>query len=76
MELQRRCNTLITLIERENAELEEKEKNEKKKKAPKTSQLPGTPTQMAPKSAQKRNNESPAKTMFIRNNHVERGCRI
>lgn len=41
MELQRRCNTLITLIERENAELEEKEKNEKKKKAPKTGQLPG-----------------------------------
>ena len=25
-ELQRRCNTLITLIERENTELEEKEK--------------------------------------------------
>merc|ERR1711894_167752 len=30
MELQRRCNTLITLIERENMELEEKEKAEKK----------------------------------------------
>ncbi|KAI5729660.1 hypothetical protein M8J76_005048 [Diaphorina citri] len=29
-ELQRRCNTLITLIERENQELEEKEKAEKK----------------------------------------------
>lgn len=31
MELQRRCNTLITLIERENNEIEEKEKAEKKK---------------------------------------------
>jgi hypothetical protein len=30
LELQRRCNTLITLIERENQELEEKEKAEKK----------------------------------------------
>ncbi|GAB6033284.1 SWI/SNF- matrix-associated actin-dependent regulator of chromatin sub A member 5 [Chamberlinius hualienensis] len=38
-ELQRRCNTLITLIERENQELEEKEKAEKKKRGPK----PGTP---------------------------------
>lgn len=32
MELQRGCNTLITLIERENLELGEKEKEEKKKK--------------------------------------------
>lgn len=31
VELQRRCNTLITLIERENQELEEKEKRERKK---------------------------------------------
>lgn len=38
-ELQRRCNTLITLIERENLELEEKEKQEKKRRGPK----PGTP---------------------------------
>jgi superfamily II DNA/RNA helicase len=30
LELQRRCNTLITLIERENQELEEKEKSERK----------------------------------------------
>uniref|UniRef100_A0A2K6BXA5 SNF2 related chromatin remodeling ATPase 5 n=1 Tax=Macaca nemestrina TaxID=9545 RepID=A0A2K6BXA5_MACNE len=37
MELQRRCNTLITLIERENMELEEKEKAEKKKRGPKPS---------------------------------------
>ncbi|CAB3379300.1 Hypothetical predicted protein [Cloeon dipterum] len=35
MELQRRCNTLITLIERENQELEEKERAEKKKRGPK-----------------------------------------
>merc|ERR1739844_689524 len=32
MELQRRCNTLITLIERENHEIEEKERAEKKNK--------------------------------------------
>ncbi|KAK3100807.1 hypothetical protein FSP39_025526 [Pinctada imbricata] len=32
MELQRRCNTLITLIERENMELEEREKAERRKK--------------------------------------------
>merc|ERR1712066_764103 len=32
MELQRRCNTLITLIERENSEIEEKEKSERRKK--------------------------------------------
>ncbi|XP_067142954.1 SWI/SNF-related matrix-associated actin-dependent regulator of chromatin subfamily A member 5 [Centruroides vittatus] len=44
-ELQRRCNTLITLIERENQELEEKEKAERKKRGPK----PGIP-----KSTQKR----------------------
>lgn len=38
-ELQRRCNTLITLIERENMELEEKEKAEKKKRGPKPSSV-------------------------------------
>lgn len=37
MELQRRCNTLITLIEREVQEWEEKEKVDKKKRGPKTS---------------------------------------
>ncbi|KAK3913636.1 Chromatin-remodeling complex ATPase chain Iswi [Frankliniella fusca] len=37
MELQRRCNTLITLIERENQELEEKERQEKKRGRPKGS---------------------------------------
>ncbi|XP_048839487.1 probable global transcription activator SNF2L1 [Brienomyrus brachyistius] len=36
MELQRRCNTLISLIEKENMEIEEKERAEKKKKAPKS----------------------------------------
>merc|ERR1712062_243309 len=36
MELQRRCNTLITLIERENHEIEEKEKAERKKNKGKT----------------------------------------
>lgn len=47
-ELQRRCNTLITLIERENQELEEKEKAERKKRGPK----PGLP-----KGPQKRKSE-------------------
>ncbi|EHB12461.1 SWI/SNF-related matrix-associated actin-dependent regulator of chromatin subfamily A member 5 [Heterocephalus glaber] len=37
MVLQRQCNTLITLIERENMEQEEKEKVEKKKQGPKPS---------------------------------------
>ncbi|XP_069842992.1 probable global transcription activator SNF2L1 [Dendropsophus ebraccatus] len=36
MELQRRCNTLISLIEKENLEIEEKERAEKKKKTPKS----------------------------------------
>ncbi|TKS68369.1 SWI/SNF-related matrix-associated actin-dependent regulator of chromatin subfamily A member 5 [Collichthys lucidus] len=48
MELQRRCNTLITLIERENMELEEREKAEKKKRGPKSG------------SAQKRKSEGTA----------------
>ena len=39
MELQRRCNTLITLIERENHEIEEKEKAEKRRKGGKSSGL-------------------------------------
>uniref|UniRef100_A0AAY4DAN8 SWI/SNF related, matrix associated, actin dependent regulator of chromatin, subfamily a, member 5 n=1 Tax=Denticeps clupeoides TaxID=299321 RepID=A0AAY4DAN8_9TELE len=39
MELQRRCNTLITLIERENMELEEREKAEKKKRGPRSSSV-------------------------------------
>lgn len=48
MELQRRCNTLITLIERENQELEEKEKAEKKKRGPKAT---------TPKGSQKRKSD-------------------
>lgn len=43
MELQRRCNTLITLIERENQELEERERTADKKKKP----AKGTPAQPA-----------------------------
>ncbi|KAG8448015.1 hypothetical protein GDO86_015208 [Hymenochirus boettgeri] len=35
MELQRRCNTLISLIEKENLEIEEKERAEKKKRTSK-----------------------------------------
>uniref|UniRef100_A0A672M5J6 SWI/SNF-related matrix-associated actin-dependent regulator of chromatin subfamily A member 5-like n=1 Tax=Sinocyclocheilus grahami TaxID=75366 RepID=A0A672M5J6_SINGR len=35
MELQRRCNTLISLIEKENMEIEEKERAEKKRRTPK-----------------------------------------
>ncbi|KAG5883525.1 hypothetical protein JTB14_019292 [Gonioctena quinquepunctata] len=58
MELQRRCNTLITLIERENAELEEREKNEKKKKATKASAMGGVSGPVASKSSQKRKNDS------------------
>ncbi|XP_047126263.1 SWI/SNF-related matrix-associated actin-dependent regulator of chromatin subfamily A member 5 isoform X1 [Hydra vulgaris] len=50
VELQRRCNTLITLIERENQEIEEKEKREKKK-GPK----PGLPRG----PSQKRKSETP-----------------
>ncbi|KAL0267637.1 UNVERIFIED_CONTAM: hypothetical protein PYX00_009848 [Menopon gallinae] len=53
VELQRRCNTLITLIERENQELEEKERAEKKKRAPKSG---GTPTQ------KRKENSTPEKT--------------
>ncbi|KZS21056.1 Chromatin-remodeling complex ATPase chain Iswi [Daphnia magna] len=47
MELQRRCNTLITLIEREVQEWEEKEKVDKKKRGPKTSI--GTKVEAIPK---------------------------
>ena len=44
MELQRRCNTLITLIEREVQELEEKERAEKKKRGPRGSTAGGPST--------------------------------
>jgi len=42
MELQRRCNTLITLIERENQEIEEKEKQDKKKQKSASKPAPST----------------------------------
>lgn len=58
MELQRRCNTLITLIERENAELEEKERIERKKKTPKTGGMAGSQSQQSAKNSQKRKNDS------------------
>ncbi|CAG9839601.1 unnamed protein product [Diabrotica balteata] len=58
MELQRRCNTLITLIERENAELEEREKIDKKKKVSKSSNLEGIPAQISSKSSQKQKNDA------------------
>jgi len=50
LELQRRCQTLITLVERENMELEEKEKAERKKR-PANKAAP-------PKSGQKRKLET------------------
>lgn len=55
MELQRRCNTLITLIERENLELEEKERQEKKKKGGRNSNAASSAPQA--KSSQKRKSE-------------------
>ncbi len=62
MELQRRCNTLITLIERENSEIEEKEKAEKRsKKGSKASSAGdkgGTPSKKG--ESQKRKNEDEA----------------
>ncbi|KAJ8871780.1 hypothetical protein PR048_028120 [Dryococelus australis] len=61
MELQRRCNTLITLIERENQELEEKERAEKKKRAPRgfSATMGGVmPVMSTGKGSQKRKGES------------------
>jgi hypothetical protein len=63
-ELQRRCNRLITLIERENQELEEKERAEKKKCGPRGSSgargIPnmGSGTGGGSKGSQKRKNEN------------------
>ncbi|XP_037087225.1 SWI/SNF-related matrix-associated actin-dependent regulator of chromatin subfamily A member 5-like [Pollicipes pollicipes] len=59
MELQRRCNTLITLIERENQELEERERTDKKRRpkssgrADKRKEPPGTPDSKAAKGRKK-----------------------
>jgi len=61
MELQRRCNTLITLIERENHEIEEKEKAEKKKKGNKSSSNDNknsTPSKQAKRKAEKEEEEN------------------
>jgi SWI/SNF-related matrix-associated actin-dependent regulator of chromatin subfamily A member 5 len=64
MELQRRCKTLITLIERENQELEEKERAEKKKRGPRGSSMAGripnvgSGTGGGSKGSQKRKNEN------------------
>ncbi|XP_068081641.1 chromatin-remodeling complex ATPase chain Iswi isoform X1 [Anabrus simplex] len=63
MELQRRCNTLITLIERENQELEERERAEKKKRGPRgNSGMPGVlcaiGASSGSKGGQKRKNEN------------------
>lgn len=56
LELQRRCNTLITLIERENQEMEEKDRLDKKKKSTKTSTAGVLTTQQ--KSNQKRKSDA------------------
>jgi len=61
MELQRRCNTLITLIERENTEIEEKEKAEKKKKPNKSSSNENknsTPSKQGKRKAEKEEEEA------------------
>lgn len=59
MELQRRCNTLITLIERENQELEEKERAEKKKRGPRGGgAIPGLAGSGGLGKGQKRKNDS------------------
>lgn len=61
MELQRRCNTLITLIERENHEIEEKEKAEKKKKGNKSSSTENknsTPSKQGKRKAEKEEEEA------------------
>lgn len=71
MELQRRCNTLITLIERENQELEERERQERKKKgggkggSANTSGIQtagSTPNAGSSKGGQKRKNDNTVST--------------
>ena len=60
MELQRRCNTLITLIERENHEIEEREKAEKKSK--KGSSSGSNKASEQTKSDDKSGSSTPSKT--------------
>ncbi|KAL5289195.1 SMARCA5 family protein [Megaselia abdita] len=57
LELQRRCNTLITLIERENQELEEKERQERKKKVTKGQATQPVASSSQAKGSQKRKSE-------------------
>merc|ERR1712113_767197 len=60
MELQRRCNTLITLIEREMNEIEEKEKAEKKNKKgakSETKKESATPSKAGKRKADKEDTE-------------------
>ncbi|XP_060230470.1 probable global transcription activator SNF2L1 isoform X2 [Meriones unguiculatus] len=54
MEFQRRCNTLISLIEKENMEIEERERAEKKKRATKTPMPQKRKTESATESSGKK----------------------
>ena len=60
MELQRRCNTLITLIERENSEIEEKEKAEKKQS--KKSKSAAAEVKDTPKGGSQSGTSTPSKS--------------
>ena len=60
MELQRRCNTLITLIERENSEIEERERAEKKKKGGSGKEKEAKTPAGGAKGVSKRKNEEEA----------------
>jgi SWI/SNF-related matrix-associated actin-dependent regulator of chromatin subfamily A member 5 len=59
MELQRRCNTLITLIERENQELEEKEKQEKKKQKNNAKPTPTQPSKVSEGKGKRKGETAP-----------------
>lgn len=58
LELQRRCNTLITLIERENQEMEEKDRLDKKKKSSKSNPVGVLTNSGQQKSNQKRKSDA------------------
>lgn len=58
LELQRRCNTLITLIERENQEIEEKDRLDKRKKPSKTNTTGILTNSTQQKSNQKRKSDA------------------
>lgn len=60
LELQRRCNTLITLIERENQEMEEKDRADKKKKSSKTNPVGVLTNSSQQKVNQKRKSDAVA----------------